>query len=1053
MAGTSLAKLTRPRLFGTVARTRLFARLDSHRARPVVWIVGPPGAGKTVLAAGYLEARDIKGIWYHVDSGDSDPATFFYYLGEAVRKAAPRHKSAMPLLTPEFRADLGAFSRQYFRELFARLPDKSLLALDNYQEIAPDSSLHAALQEGLLELPDGVNAFVLSRTEPPPQLSRLTALDRVARVDWTELRLTFDETRQIATLRCPVDEDALGLLFDRSEGWVAGLTLMLERLSRSDARLETIDSDSKEAVFDFFAGEIFERSAADNQQMLMAAAFLPRPTAAAVESLSGHSGAGKLLDYLYRRHLFTDRRAGTPPVYQFHDLFRAFLLTKAHEIYSPAGVARLARRAATILEQSGQIEDALTLALDGEDWATATRLICSEASLLIAQGRGPALREWKGRIPQSVVDSAPWLDYWHGVSLITTEPSDASRMLMETADRFRETGHVMGDLLASGAVIQALYLEWSDCKRFDPWIDRLAALLASSPEFPSTDAELHVYSSVLIACFNRRPGDPLLEHAAGKVEAALHRDASPNHKVTASMALFFYFAASEQYDRGRPLVELLLPIVHSDSVTPLNRMMWFARTAIFLMFDEQLEMAARYVESAENIAKVGGKGFQSVVVHLPTASVGFRSMDEVSIASAVAAMQSVKSTLRPMDEFAIDYAQCMLAVTRGEIGLAAEFAECGSEKAARDGMFYSTAGMRVAAALAHAATGETDRASMLADQAAAEIAGTYFEWHRISLQFLEAYLHLTAGREDSCRAVLEATMSVATTRNTSHLRFAPPLASAVFTAAIGRGIHPDKARALIVALELRPPSPHADDWPWPVRIRMLGPFELDSAREDANTAKPPYKLLEFLKAIACIDPQGASVDTLKQILWPDSEGDAAERAFHTSLYRLRKLLVQENAVLHKDGRVWINPDVCWTDIAALAHLAESAGQLDDDAPLEPLADRCLALYRGDLLAQDREKPWMLAPRERARSQFRRALLHLGAALERRGQGDRAIELYRRGVERDVVSEEIYRRLMLCYRDRGDHAEALNVYRRCREMLSVVLGVEPADQTRAIRATL
>jgi DNA-binding SARP family transcriptional activator len=43
--------------------------------------------------------------------------------------------------------------------------------------------------------------------------------------------------------------------------------------------------------------------------------------------------------------------------------------------------------------------------------------------------------------------------------------------------------------------------------------------------------------------------------------------------------------------------------------------------------------------------------------------------------------------------------------------------------------------------------------------------------------------------------------------------------------------------------------------------------------------------------------------------------------------------------------------------------------------------------------------------------------------------------------------------MIAYRERGEPAEALNVYRRCRHMLSVVLGAKPSAETEAIRATL
>ena len=77
----------------------------------------------------------------------------------------------------------------------------------------------------------------------------------------------------------------------------------------------------------------------------------------------------------------------------------------------------------------------------------------------------------------------------------------------------------------------------------------------------------------------------------------------------------------------------------------------------------------------------------------------------------------------------------------------------------------------------------------------------------------------------------------------------------------------------------------------------------------------------------------------------------------------------------------------------------------------------------------------------------------GPALERDRDWPAAIDVYRRGLEADNLAESLYRGLMRALAATGEHAEALSVYRRCRELLSIVLGRKPAPETEAIRATL
>lgn len=164
-----LAKLSRPRLHDTYLRERLFALLEARAGYPVIWITGPPGAGKTTLAASYLDARACAALWYQLDSGDGDAASFFYYLRQAASGLATMRRPLLPLLTPEYLADLPGFARRWWRALFGRLPERVVLVLDNYQEVPADSALHGILTAAAEEIPEGAQLIVLSRADPPPE--------------------------------------------------------------------------------------------------------------------------------------------------------------------------------------------------------------------------------------------------------------------------------------------------------------------------------------------------------------------------------------------------------------------------------------------------------------------------------------------------------------------------------------------------------------------------------------------------------------------------------------------------------------------------------------------------------------------------------------------------------------------------------------------------------------------------------------------------------------------------------------------------------------------
>jgi DNA-binding SARP family transcriptional activator len=251
-----------------------------------------------------------------------------------------------------------------------------------------------------------------------------------------------------------------------------------------------------------------------------------------------------------------------------------------------------------------------------------------------------------------------------------------------------------------------------------------------------------------------------------------------------------------------------------------------------------------------------------------------------------------------------------------------------------------------------------------------------------------------------------------------------------------------------------PPRPAAaPDRLQPVRIRTLGRFELEVDRETVHfDRKAPRRVLDLLKCIVAFGAGGASCGTLASALWPDSEGDAARGALEVTLHRLRKVLRHKLAVQLSNGVVHLDPSVVWIDAIAFEALADQAngehGAVDFDA-----ACRALALYRGSFLPNDEETAWVLPRRDRLRSRYVRLAMRAAQQFEQTGDPGQAAEIYAAALEAEPLIEDLYRRLMLSLAGQGRRAAAFDAYRCCRNMLAVVFGTAPSQETEAAYASI
>jgi LuxR family maltose regulon positive regulatory protein len=250
-------------------------------------------------------------------------------------------------------------------------------------------------------------------------------------------------------------------------------------------------------------------------------------------------------------------------------------------------------------------------------------------------------------------------------------------------------------------------------------------------------------------------------------------------------------------------------------------------------------------------------------------------------------------------------------------------------------------------------------------------------------------------------------------------------------------------------------SDHCD-----IRIYLLGQFLiLKNGAPLAFGRKHPRKPLALLQMLVAKGGFRADARALSERLWPEAERDAARKSFDINLHRLRKVVGIRDFLALSEGKLSFDARTCWTDVWEFEDVVEriagaaasSTNSSDADYPL--LARELIQVYAGHFLEYDTQEAWAIVFRDQLKAKFDRAIVTLATYLERRRKWDQAATLYSRALELDNLAEPLYRRLMICYRELDETAEALKVYRRCRDLLSIVFSIRPSAETEAIRTTL
>ncbi len=684
--------------------------------------------------------------------------------------------------------------------------------------------------------------------------------------------------------------------------------------------------------------------------------------------------------------------------------------------------------------------------------SAATSMAANDEPAPVAPGSTPAER------------SEGWAGFRRGCALQFTDLGRARTEWQRAEELFARDGDGEGLALAACGLVQAAVLDNQTLDGFDERAGRIDAIELAA--HPGDAQELFRLSARLALAVQRREAEAQVAPLVARAFAALTLEVDPEQRLRTAVSALR--ALGLMLDRAQ-IDDFLLAgrtLAASPQVGNYGRALWQLHVVEALMYDANRGAQLRAELAAlERLPRTGGL---RVLIARGLALRAALALSDAGAAAAKADLDAAHALLDPA--YPYDYSLLHFYFSRhallvGQLEQAwAHLRLCRSKQLEAKLQPQRSSALLMQEGFVQCALGRFEEA-VGAFQEAADLSrdaqATPCQCH---LHLTRALQRLHEGAHADAHAELVAGFVHARAIALTHFfRALPATAAELCAAALDLDADAAFATRAIAARRLDCPDPGVARWPWPLRLRLLGDMviERDGVALEPGR-KAPRKLIDLVRLIASWGGRRVDAARVAATLWPDAEGDEAHDALKTTLHRARKmlgtdaLLVREGHISFDDTKVWLDTwglEHVATRIDALTGLGTGANAADAAGELARRRLQLLALYRGHFLGEGEVPAWALPMRDRLRARFVRSVEALGQWLERFARLDEATHLYRTALEHDNLAEELYQRLIECHLARGEHVQAHDALRRCREMLSMVLGLRPSARTEALASRI
>ena len=1097
-----LTKLQLPLLRrSTLPRERLDALVRAAADCRLTLVCAGAGYGKTTLIADSLADTPLPLVWYTLSRSDNDLITFLSYLTAGLDEEFRGFARAMrDALDGCAQAPARAFVSACINQLAAAKRDL-ILVLDDFQLVEQTPSICEVLDQLISHAPPQVHFVIATRAAPAFScLPRLRAEGHAMEIGEQDLRFQPAEAAALfeQCFQLRLTDPNTRVLVDQIEGWALGLLMAGQSLKVNGHPHPTLprfqqrreNAADRRVLFAYLGEEVMRQQPADLVDFLTSSAILSRLEPIVCDAALGRLDSAKHIKRLEQHCLFV---IPTPDGYlRYHRLFRDFLLRQLAN--DPTRAVTLHRRAALYFESHQDFETAIFHWLESGDYRHAARLICSVSEEMLRAGRFDTLHFWFGRLGESELAEFPELVVRQGQMCEAQGEWDHA---LEYYEHAVQAYTARGDLLGLSDVLRSkgYVLDWRKGEHIEA-------------------ERLHREALSYVGDEYRRQRAALL--------AGLARDQLSAGNAAAAQTL--YREALDLYgsDRQGQLDTLLNPgswLFHSlgdfaqaisilrraeQLALELNSSRQLAETynnfAVNLYFLGRYAESLDYAEKALALARELGDTQQEAYALMNQAN-AFEMTCRLGYNDLYRQYERALHMEQALGDrrFNIAILVFMMMLTRRG-GDNAQAARHGSQALAlaRERSLRWLTGFVLVQLGAAQIWMDADAASASLEEALQIFGDCGDRYHLMLARFWLATLYHSENNSGYLPHLRECLQLAVAHHYDYFFRTEVQASIPLLVAALEHDLWPAYVIPILVKLgpavadSLRPLLSHANKQvrghvqaalkemglgaippsngsrgkqPSVPRltIRGFGNFSVwrgDQLIEEREWGRRKCKRL--IKYLALSPGRTLSKDTAVELIWGDSEPQAANANFYRTLYNLRRVLEPlaphsaANYIALEGGALSLVAEfIAGIDVEEFVVGVEEGRKLarvgDRAGALSKLA-AAVQLYQDDLSTDDLYDDWLQPRREQLLQLYLGALCDLGHLAMASGATDRAMEYLRLAFQRDRTSEGVCLSLLQCLTQAGRRSEALQSYATCEKALAD-LGLAPSAELRAAQRSL